>query len=60
MGSLPPSFYSTQNVVNILKELYARDEEYYDVEGAKEELIRRIKELPKVEKVLYGINEEDL
>lgn len=52
MGTKP-----IQNLLaNMLKDLYGFPE-YYEVEGAKEELIRRIKELSKAEKALYGIEE---
>lgn len=46
------------NLVSVLKELYGAD--YYDVVGAKEELIRRIKNLPEIDRLLLGINLEDI
>ncbi len=51
---------SLTSISNILKEAYDcwPWNQYYDVEGAKEELIRRIKELAPVEKALYGIEED--
>jgi len=45
-------------VLDILKELYDYDTPYYEVDGAEEELLRRIKELAPAEKVLYGISED--
>jgi hypothetical protein len=43
----------------LLKELYADwGPQYYEVEGAHEELLRLIKELAPVEKALYGISED--
>lgn len=43
----------------ILKDLYSDWlPHYYEVDGAKEELIRRIKTLSKAEQILYGIDVE--
>jgi hypothetical protein len=47
--------------LTILKEIYGNwFTPYYEVEGAKEELIRRIKALNPAEKALYGTSEDDL
>jgi len=49
----------TVSVLSALKEIYGGwVRQYYHVEGAKEELLRRIKELPLAEKVMYGISED--
>lgn len=48
-----------QGMTSILKDLYADwGSSYYNVEGAKEELMARIKKLSLCEKVLYGISED--
>jgi hypothetical protein len=48
------------SMVAALKELYAGyfGPPYYAVEGAREELIKRIKALPQVEKVILGVEDE--
>jgi len=50
------------SAVAALKEIYEDYpffEPYYAVAGAKDELISRIKKLSKVEKAVYGIEEDE-
>lgn len=47
------------SAVGLLKELYNTDYDWVYVEGAQDELIRRIKLLSKVEKARLGIKDAD-
>lgn len=47
----------SQIQIDILKDLYGDYGRWYDVEGAKEELVKRIRELPPVVQAILGLEE---